>query len=451
MKVSSAAVMDFISRLEQENVCMHGFELRSGGEVVAEGYYAPFRKGGMHRMYSISKTMTALAVGILAGEGRISLEDHIAAYFPDKLPQEPDPRLMRLTIRDMLRMATCHKKTTYREGIDRCWDESFFRVKPTHEPGTMFNYDTSCSQVLAALCERISGRKLLDFLKERVFEPVGAADPKAWLEDPSGVPQGGTGLMMSLRDLAKVAQLVADGGRGIVPAEFIAQMTRRQIVNETPSIPAEASGYGYQMWMIYDGWAMCGMGGQIAVYHPGTKLLLCTIADTRLDALGIQKIYSAFYDILVSRCGEEEREGDRQLLAQRLAALRMPCVAHAGGEMPEATRVYAMEANEEGLRRIEIAGRSVRVEWEDAAHEFRWERFGENAMGLWTGTEYPVITSAGLTQDGALQLRCQLIHHAPCGLEMFLHEKAGTLSVRMHKADDPLTRHYEGIFWGERA
>ena len=248
--VASSAVLAFLDRMDREGVCLHGFELHAAGELCAQGYYAPFRKGDMHRMYSVSKTMTALAVGILAGEGKFALTDPIARYFPDKLPEHPDPRILRLTIRDMLRMATCHRKTTYREGIDDNWDESFFTAHPTHEPGTMFNYDTSCSQVLAALCQRASGQGLLDFLEERVFRPIGADDPKRWLTDPSGIPQGGTGLMMSLRDLSKVAQLVADGGRGIIPADFIAQMTRRQIVNETPSIPAEAAGYGYQMWII---------------------------------------------------------------------------------------------------------------------------------------------------------------------------------------------------------
>lgn len=448
-RVSSGAILAFIDRLEKGGVCMHGFELRVQGEVRAEGYYAPFRKGEMHRMYSISKTMTALAVGILAGEGKISLDDRIADYFRDKLPAQPDPRVMRLTIRDMLRMATCHKKTTYREGIDYNWDESFFSVKPTHEPGTMFNYDTSCSQVLCAMCQRVTERNLLEFLQERVFGPVGAEDPKQWLQDPSGVPQGGTGLMMSLRDLGKVAQMVADGGRGLVPADFIRQMTRRQIVNEAPSIPEEANGYGYQVWMTRSGWAMCGMGGQMAVCCPEKDILLCTTADNRLDGLGIQKIYSAFYEEIVAREGEAEQPGDAQRLEDRLCGLKMISVRHAGGELPCGRRTYAMEENEAGLKSIELQGCWLRVTWEDDMQEFCWNEMGENALGRWTGTEYPTITSAGLTEDGALHVRCQLIHHAPCGLEMFLHEKEGTLSVRMRKSNDPATRRYEGIFWGE--
>ena len=142
---------NFIRRLQREDVCMHGFILSVGGEIKATAYYAPFAEGQPHRMYSVSKTMTALALGILMEEGKCALDDHIVQYFPDYLPQEPDPRLMRLKIRDMLRMATCYRATTYREGVDENWARPFFTAASTHEPGTVFHYDTGCSQVLSVL------------------------------------------------------------------------------------------------------------------------------------------------------------------------------------------------------------------------------------------------------------------------------------------------------------
>ena len=89
----------------------------------------------------------------------------------------------------------------------------FFTGTPTHEPGTVFSYDTGCSQVLAALVLRLSGQQVIDYLQERLFLPLGATDEKNWLRDPSGCCQGGTGLCMSLRDMHAVAQCILDGGR----------------------------------------------------------------------------------------------------------------------------------------------------------------------------------------------------------------------------------------------
>ena len=66
-------VENFVSRLKRESVCMHGFILDVRGEVKATAYYPPFEEGKAHRMYSVSKSMTALAIGLLLDEGKISL------------------------------------------------------------------------------------------------------------------------------------------------------------------------------------------------------------------------------------------------------------------------------------------------------------------------------------------------------------------------------------------
>ena len=446
--VSSASILRMLDRLEKENVCLHGFELRVGGSVRAEGYYAPFRKGGMHRMYSVSKTMTGLAIGLLIGDGRLKLDDRIVTFFEDKLPRNPDPRLMRLTIRDMLRMATCHRKTTYREGIDDNWDGTFFTVKPTHEPGTMFNYDTSCSQVLAALAERLAGKGLLEFLEERIFSKIGADDPKRWLTDPSGVPTGGTGLMMSLRDLGKVAQLVMDGGRGLIPADYLAAATTKQIGNDAPNFPEEGYGYGYQLWITRYGWAMYGLGGQMALCCPEKRVLLCTIGDTRLDPYGIQRLHDAFREEILDHTDELEIPGSDETLQRRLANLRMVSVPHAGGVCPRESRTYIMEDNDGQLKRVVLEESAVRLVWTDGEHAFCWDVLGQNKAGCWPDTDVPTLTSAGLTEDGGLHVRCSVVGDAPCGAELFIYEKDGTVSIRMRKSSDPLTNRYDGVFWG---
>lgn len=448
--ISAKSILAFIERLERENVCLHGFELREQGNIRAEGYYAPFKKGQPHRMYSVSKSMVSLAVGLLADEGKLSLDDHIVSYFPDKLHGEPEERLARLTIRDMLRMATCYAKTTYREGIDSCWSDSFFTSKPSHEPGALFNYDTSCSQVLGELCQRVSGQGLLAFLEERVFAPLGAADEKRWLTDPSGIPTGGTGLIMSLRDMAKVAQCVMDGGCGVLPAWYVREATSHKISTQERPAPEERFGYGWKFWMTRSGWTMYGMGGQMAIACPEEGLLLCTIADTRLDPNGVQRLYDAFYDEIVARLGEESEPADEAALSAKLQSLTCAAVPHVPGEWEGVPRAYAMEDNPGGLLRVEVEGNAVCCIWKDAVHTFSWNTFGACCQDLYTGTAVPCLTSAGLNGEGALRVRCQLIGDAPCGLELTLSEKNGTLSLRMQKSSDPMTNRYEGIVWGKR-
>ena len=82
------------------------------GKICTESYYAPYSRNTLHRMFSVTKSFVSLAIGLLADEGRISLDDHIADYFPEKQPETGvHPYMQMLTIRQMLTMRTCHDNT----------------------------------------------------------------------------------------------------------------------------------------------------------------------------------------------------------------------------------------------------------------------------------------------------------------------------------------------------
>lgn len=431
----------FIARLQREDVCMHGFILSVNGDIKATAYYAPFEEGRPHRMYSVSKTMTALALSLLMDEGKVALDDPITRYFEDYLPAEPDPRLMRTTIRDMLCMCSCHRATAYREGIDEDWAKAFFTVTPTHEPGTVFHYDTGASQVLAALVKRLSGQNVLDFLQERVWQPLGATDEKFWLCDPSGVNQGGTGLCMSLRDMHKTAHLVADGGRDLLPRWFCDEMTMNHVDTSVYTNPEERHGYGWQCWRTRSGWAMYGLGGQLAVMCPEKRAILCTIADTRLDPQGVQRIYDAFYDEVYPYIGQEDMVEQRyQLAVSHLPSEDRFEMSHAGP--------YVFGENPLKLRRVTLQG-----------HELLWEndrgcnvlRFGvhENVIDRFPGfPDRITLCSGGWLREGVLAIRCQLIDHSPSGVYMLLRFKGDVLTVHARRATDPALTNYEGVASG---
>ncbi len=435
-------VENFISRLEREDVCIHGFILSVGGEIKATAYYAPFEEGQPHRMYSVSKTITALAIGILMEEGKLSLDDHIVDFFPDYLPENPDGRLLRLTIRDMLRMATCYRSTAYREGIDENWTKPFFTAVPTHEPGTVFHYDTGCSQVLASLVKRLSGQEVIDFLEERLFVPLGATDEKFWKRDPSGACQGGTGLSMSLRDLHKVSRLIMEGGGDLIPRWFCEEMGKTHIHNPLNTHREEGYGYGWQVWGTRAGWAMYGLGGQLAVVCPQKDTLLCTIADTRLDPQGVQRIYDAFFQEIYPYIGLEDMGEVRFCLKTQ------PVGYDPAFEMTAAGPYFFANENPMGLRSVELRG-----------HELLWEndwgknplRFGvgENIVDTFPGwPELPTLCSGGWIAPGLLHVRCFIIGDAPCGVDMLLCFQENCLTVQSRKSFDPATNAYEGVASG---
>lgn len=197
-------------------------------------------------------------------------------------------------------MRTCYESTTFKR-YDGDWVESFFRVTPDHVPGTVFNYDTSASHVLAALVEKLTGMDLLDYLREKVLRRVGFSEEAYILKDPYGVSQGGSGLVSKLSDLAGIAMLCCRGGvldgEQLIPADFLREATACQVPTNLQPTFDEQLGYGFMMWKTrYDGFAFYGMGGQLALCYPERDLVFLTMADTIGNPAGLQMIYDCFYD-----------------------------------------------------------------------------------------------------------------------------------------------------------
>ena len=436
----------FVRRLYREDVNMHGFMLSVDGAVAAKAYYPPFQEGQPHRMYSVSKTMTGIAVGMLADDGVLSLDDPIVKYFGDWLSESPSPWLTALTIRDMLRMATCYPNATYREGVDQVWAKTFFTATPTHAPGTVFHYDTSCSQVLAELVVRRSGRQVFGFLEERLFAPLGATDDKFWLRDPSGCCTGGTGLCMSLRDFHKVSQCLLDGGCGIVPAWYCEQMGQKHIDTPLRDNPEEKLGYGWQCWRTRAGWSMYGLGGQLAVVCPEKRALLTTIADVGLDhPQGVQRIYDAFFEEIYPWV-----DGWKPARPLELRPENRP-LPNDDAFAVEAGGVYRFEdGNMLGMKWLSLAGNRLRFENGRGIAELTLAP-GSDVTGDypgWPGVH--AVIKSGWAAPGLLRLRCHAIGDTPCGFDMLLCFKGHEVTVQARRSYEPLTADYDGVATGRR-
>lgn len=306
--IRSQNIAQYIKRLDRYNINMHSIIIVRHAKVVLEKYYQPYDAETLHRMFSVTKSFTSLAIGLLEAEGKLSLNDRIVDHFPEKIENEQvHPYIEQMTIRDMLMMATAHSGTTYKQAGNSDWVKSFFVVEPSHKPGTIFAYDTSSSHTLVALVEKLSGLSLLDYLREKFLDEIGFSQAAYALTDPMGITQGGSGLMATPMDLAKVAWIVMHNGQhngcSYLPAEYIKDATRKQITTAArASGPDLESGYGYQFWRVRNnGFAMFGMGGQLAVCFPDQDLLLVTTADTQGHLCGEFMILDLFYELVLNR------------------------------------------------------------------------------------------------------------------------------------------------------
>ena len=302
--VPSGAIIKLIGRLEKLRLPMHSLLVLRRGRLLSENYWKPFHRGRKHRMYSVSKSWVSLAIGVMADEGRISLDDAIAGFFPEYLPDNPHEYITRATIRDMLRMTDCHDSTTYGFS-DGNWIKTWFDTPPTHPAGTIFSYNTACTNICCAIVEKLAGTSFIEYLYPRVLTPIGASEGITCIRSPEGYSFGGSGVLCTPLDLARVAQLCMNGGvwggKRLIGERYIREATSRQVDNTlTNEDIVTQQGYGYQFWRTRDnGYAFYGMGSQLAFCLPDLELIVVTTGDTQGCKSDMHAIQEAIWQELL--------------------------------------------------------------------------------------------------------------------------------------------------------
>src|SRR5207302_3779633 len=130
-----------------------------------------------------------------------SLDDPVLKFFPDDAPAEPSNNLKAMRVSDLLRMSTGQQAEPARTA-DQAWTKSFLAQPVPFKPGTHFLYNTSATYVLSAAVQKATGQTVLDYLRPRLFEPLGIDRP-TWEASPQGSSAGGFGLSVRTEDIAK--------------------------------------------------------------------------------------------------------------------------------------------------------------------------------------------------------------------------------------------------------
>ena len=287
--VPSEAVLRWIEDCEETAATngfghgfVHGFVIVRHGKMIAEGSWAPQDTlNEPHMLYSHSKSFTSTAVGFLVDDGKLDLDERVVDIFPDKAPSVMSDNLRQLRVRDLLTMNVGADRTdSENDDIRGDWVRAFLANEIQHAPGTCFKYDSGATHVLAAIVERRSGRKLMDFLGERLFGPLGMTSPWSTVS-PTGVACGGWGMNMTTRDLAKFGQFLLQkgvwNGKRLLSSEWIDMASARQTWSGAIVVAAQtvgsgsdwAQGYGFQFWRCrYGAFRADGASGQLTVVFP---------------------------------------------------------------------------------------------------------------------------------------------------------------------------------------
>ena len=219
------------------------FVLLHQGRTVIE-YYANGMDGSTpHILMSVSKSILGLLAGILVAEGLLDREAEVAKY----VPEIQESAFAEATVGHLLDMRTGlyfeedyqalsgpiieYRKATNWNPIGRNDDPTDLRTfLPTMKArrgahGGSFNYISPCTDLLGWVIERAAGRRYSDLFSELIWKPMGASNSAYITVDRLGAPRCAGGMCMTVMDLARVGQLIVEGGcrdqKRILPKEWL--------------------------------------------------------------------------------------------------------------------------------------------------------------------------------------------------------------------------------------
>ena len=292
---------EYVEYIDERKIDMFGICVQQHGRLLDSFRWTADEP---HPLYSMSKSYTSVGVGIAIDEGRFSLDDRVVSFFPELLPDTLGEYAAEMTVRDLLTMASGVSRPVLMNGgaapEERDWAKAFLSVQPDMRPGSTFVYDSGCTYMLSRIVAKTTGQDLLDYMKPRLFDPLGIGNP-VWDRCPLGYSLGGSGLRLRTAQSLPFGQMLLQGGewegRRIVSADWVREATSFQIATDNCGFFYDKSlGYGYQFWIAREGaYRASGAHGQGCFVLPHKDAVITYNAHTP----DLQSILEGLWDIVI--------------------------------------------------------------------------------------------------------------------------------------------------------
>ncbi len=335
--VAPGGLLDFVKTIEDQKLNVHSMMVLRHGQVVAEGWWAPYAPQLKHTLYSLSKSFTSTAVGMAVADKRLTVEDKVVSFFPDDVPSTVGENLAAMRVKDLLTMSTGHDKDTtpaLREGINPNWVKAFLAQPVDHKPGTHFVYNSGATYMLSAIVQKLTGQTVLDYLKPRLFGPLGI-EGEDWEVSPQGINTGGWGLRLRTEDIAKFGQLYLQKGvwnsNRLLSEAWITDATKFEVQSAGGKRPKAENdwlqGYGYQFWRCRnDAYRGDGAFGQYCIVLPNEDAVVAMTSETADMQAVLDAVWTHILPAL-RRVGLPSYKAEQEALSKKLTTLLLPPTA----------------------------------------------------------------------------------------------------------------------------
>jgi CubicO group peptidase (beta-lactamase class C family) len=360
--VSSAGIDSFVYAADRFHE-LHSFMVLRHDKIVAQGWWNPYGPALRHSMYSCSKSFTSTAVGFAVSEHKLNINDKVISFFPKILPDGVSPYLAQLTVRDLLTMSVGQETdpTQIIPFASDNWVKAFLARPIKYKPGTKFLYNTIATYVLSAIVQKVTGQRVFDYLKPRLFDPLGIKGID-WEVSDEGINTGGWGLRLKTEDMAKMGELYLHGGmwngKQLLPKEWVNEATTYKI-DQAPGVAQSKrdssdwmQGYCYQFWRCRNN-AFRGDGafGQFIIMMPDEDAVVVMTAETG----DMQAELNLVWKYLLPAMHKDALPADPTSftnLGKHLAGLALPPLVNADTQAGIAAQKFSILPNVLGIKSI---------------------------------------------------------------------------------------------------
>lgn len=272
-----------------------GIAIAKNESLVYEKYFNGYTKHDVLHVASVTKSIISVLIGIAVEKGSIkTIEQKVLDFFPDYTIKRGEKTIQNVTIKNLLTMTAPfkYKSEPYTKVYSSDdWVKAALDLLGGKRGIGEFKYSTVGINILSGILANATGQSVIDFSKENLFKPIGINAPNntfiknkedylaflkdkyvtGWISDPKGVNTAGWGLTLTPRDMVRIGQLyLNDGvwnGNKILSSNWVKDSTSEK--SRWGELP-----YGYLWWIVDDGYAALGDGGNVIYINPKKEMVI---------------------------------------------------------------------------------------------------------------------------------------------------------------------------------
>lgn len=298
-------VIELERKINNDYTNIAGVVVMKDSKIVYENYFNECTDISRIHVYSVTKSIISILIGIAMDKGYIkSINQRVLDFFPDYKVKRREKVIQNVTLKDLLTMTAPYKykfAPYIRYFMSDDWVKFTLDLLGARGGIGKFKYTPLIGpDILSGILVKATGQSVFDFAAENLFVPLGitvksnvffhsvkeqcafnkSKSISGWVADPAGVNTGGWGLTLSPMDMAKIGQLYLDGGKWnekqIVSTKWVDESTKEHSRWEKINLT-----YGYLWWIIdakEHACAAMGDGGNV-IYFNSNKKIVVSIAS----------------------------------------------------------------------------------------------------------------------------------------------------------------------------